>query len=364
MPRVRVRFQLIIVLIIVALEGFASLIDSHFGPTLPTDYLYVLPVLVGGLYLGYAGGIGAPALSIVAFHVEQKALPHRAYAEGDFLLLVMLVLVGTVTARIQADRLRARQYGRQLERLNRTREELTALIVHDLRTPLAGVLNVLRLIEEENESHLPDSDRELLGLALATGEDMTGMISDLLSLHAMESGALRMYEAETKLATTIGAAVRQVEPIARQRRVQIHTDLPEGLPAIHCDEAMIRRVLVNLLGNALRFSPRDSTINIEVKRMGAEMVVSVGDEGPGIPDHLKERVFDKFASVDAEAGKHIATGLGLAFARMAVQAHGGRIWVDSPWTSPKGDQPARGSRFSFTLPLGPRSHTGPTALQP
>jgi len=352
--RTRVRLPFLVFFVIMVLEAGIAYIDRAFGRTIPAGYFYILPVILGGLYLGYPGGIGVPVLSIGLFHVVEKTLPHRVYAEADFLWLILLIVLGTVTAQTQADRRRAREHSRQLEQLNRAREELTALIVHDLRTPLAGVLNVLRLIAEESPSGLLPEHAQLLDIALATGEDMTGMIGDLLNLHAMESGRLELHEEEVKPAEVVSAATRQVEPLARQRGVKIQTRTAEGLPAFRADEVMIRRVLVNLLGNALRFSPREAAIMVEARRAGAEIEFSVADKGPGISAHLKEKIFEKFAGLDEEAGKHVSTGLGLAFAKMAVEAHGGRIWVESPWTAPSTGGPPQGSRFSFTLPLSRR----------
>ncbi len=341
------RFPLFILFIIMVLEGGITYLDRAYGDSLPAAYLYVLPVILGGLFLGYAGGIGVPALSIGLFHIVEKRLPHRAYAEGDFLWLILLIVLGTITAQTRADRRRAREHSRQLENLNRARDELTALIVHDLRTPLAGVRNVLRTVAEEDRAALPPSHAELLDIALATGEDMEGMIRDLLSLHAGESGALELRDEEFAAAHSARNAARQVEPLARQRQVRIETALAEDLPALRGDEMMLQRVLVNLLGNALRFSPKESTITVQAERVGAEIIFRITDQGPGIPSHLKDRIFEKFARIDHEAGKHISTGLGLAFAKMAVEAHGGRIWVESP----ADNTASRGSRFLFTLPL-------------
>jgi len=350
-PEVSLRTRLFVALAIVALEVVAAEVDRRFGDSLPLNYLFILPVILGAIYMGYLGGIGVPLLSIAVFHVEQRALSHRAYEEADFLVMVILLLVGTVTAQIQADRRRLRRYSSQLEQLGKAREELAALIVHDLRTPLAGLANVLRLIAERDHALIPESHAQMLDLALATSEDMTGMINDLLNIHAMESGALALHEREVRPREIIEAAVRGVEPLARHRGISIRTELKDGLPALRADEVLVRRVLVNLLGNSLRFSPNGASIAVTAQRAGAEIVFSVSDEGPGIPADLQEKVFAKFARTDEEAGKHIAAGLGLAFAKMAVEAHAGRIWVESPLIPAADDQPGRGSRFSFSLPI-------------
>jgi len=348
----RVRRIVIVLFLIVIVEAASVLLDTRYGDRIiPISYLYVLPVLLGGLYLGYAGGIGVPVFSIALYRLEQTALAHRTYGEADFLLLAILVIVGLMTARVQADRRHLRRYSLELERLGRAREELTALIVHDLRTPLAGLTMVLRLIAEQKQLALPQAYSQLVEVALATGEDMAGMIGDLLHLHAMESGALELHHGQVGAAEVVQAAVGQVEPLARQRRVRIEVGVEEGLPRLPADEVMLRRVLVNLLGNALRFSPDDGTVRVGAQRSGADLLFSVADEGPGIPEPLRERIFEKFARADEEVGKHVSSGLGLAFAKMAVEAHGGRIWVESPAPPAEDGKPAGGSRFAFSLPL-------------
>jgi len=349
-PALRRRLWLV-VLGIIALEATSAVLNFRFGSQIiPITYLYTLPVLLGGLYLGYPGGIGVPVLSAIVFHVEQRVLRHHYYEEADILFLVMLAIVGIMTARIQANRRRSRAYSRELERLAEAREELTALIVHDLRTPLSGLLMVLRLLSQEDGALLPEDHRQLLEVALATGEDMAGMIGDLLNIYAMESGALELRRASADAAEILHSAVRHVEPLAHARGLEIRTQIADGLPPLWVDEGMIRRVLENLLGNALRFSPHQGHITIRAERSGAEVVFSVADEGPGIPLSLQHKVFDKFARADEEASKHVSTGLGLTFAKLAVEAHGGRIWVDSPWP-PAGAELGQGTQFSFALPL-------------
>jgi len=340
----------VVVASIALLEAASAVLDFYFGDTIiPVTYLYVLPVLLAALYLGYAGGIGVPVISAVIFHIEQRLLRQRGpYEEADILFLLMLGIVGVMTARIQAGRRRAREYSRQLERLAQAREELSALIVHDLRTPLAGLLMVLRLLSTQDRSLLPDEHRQLVDVAVTTGEDMSGIIGDLLNLHAMESGALHSHKATADVRDLVQSAVRHVEPLARQRGIEIRTEIADAMPPLVVDEAMIKRVVVNLLANALRFSPDRAAVTLRAERQGAEVIVSVADQGPGIPRQLQDKVFEKFARADEHASRYISTGLGLTFAKMAVSAHGGRIWVESPWDF-SGSAASPGSRFSFAL---------------
>jgi len=350
-PGLRASVVLLIVFIIFALEGFIALFDRHFLGVLPVSYLYILPVLMGALYLGYLGGIGAALLSITLFHIVHLGIGRQPLREADLLQLLLLTLLGIITSRIQADRRRARRYVRTLEELNRARKELTALIVHDLKTPLGGIINLLNMLQEEDLDVPSETRAELLKLAVSSGEEMQGMISDLLLLYRKEQRALEVRRQRLQPSELIETAINQIIPLARARNLTISVNLAEDLPVFSGDEDLLRRVLINLLGNALRFAPQDSTIHVEGAAGGGEITFRVLDEGPGIPDFLKEKIFEKFSSADPEVSKHISTGLGLAFAKMAVEAHGGKIWVDSPCYPAEGDRPARGSCFSFRLPL-------------
>jgi signal transduction histidine kinase len=357
-PGLHARVVLLIIFVIIALEGFIAVIDNRYLGVFPTSYLYILPVLIGALYLGYLGGIGAALLSVALFHIVHLNIGRQPIREVDLLQLIMLILLGVVTSRIQSDRRRARRYVRTLEKLNRDREELTALIVHDLKTPLAGIINLLNLLQDEDTS-LPRANREeLLGLAVSSGEEMLGMIGDLLMLYSKELRALELHRRELQPRELIDGAIKQIIPLAQARDLKITVNLADDLPDFSGDESLLRRVLVNLLGNALRFAPKGSTIQVAGTRAGGEITFRVTDEGSGIPDFLKEKIFEKFSSADPEVSKHISTGLGLAFAKMAVEAHGGQIWVDSPCLAAKegpfaspGRQASRGSCFSFHLPL-------------
>jgi signal transduction histidine kinase len=143
------------------MEATSGILDFHFGDRLiPITYLYIIPVLLGGFYLGDAGGIGVPLLSAVVFHVEQTVLRHHPYEEADVIFMIALLALGTMTARLQADRRRSREYSRRLERMADSREELTALIVHDLRMPLSGLLMVLQLVAREDGALLPAGHRQ------------------------------------------------------------------------------------------------------------------------------------------------------------------------------------------------------------
>jgi PAS domain S-box-containing protein len=227
--------------------------------------------------------------------------------------------------------------------LERTREDLSHMIVHDLRNPLASMMSSLQLIRKS----LADREdlrlvREIIGVAIRSGERLHGLTSSLLELGRLESGEAEPDRVPLDPESLVREAVELAQPIALGKRQTIGVQVEPGLPAVMADPAMIPRVLGNLIDNALKYTPEDGRITISAERAGNEMLFAVSDTGPGIDPEMRERVFDRFARLERANGVE-GIGLGLAFSKLAVVAHGGRIWVDS--------EPGVGATFRFTLPL-------------
>jgi PAS domain S-box-containing protein len=229
------------------------------------------------------------------------------------------------------------------KRLEALRDDLTDMMVHDLRTPLTSVLTGLQTLAAFGG--LNPEQEELVGIASGGARTLLGMVNDLLDISKMESGTFAPERQPVEAASLVGQSMAQVALLARQKRVTLESRAAPGLPVVAADEEKLRRVLVNLLGNAIKFTPTGGTITVCAERRGNDnLVFSVADTGEGIPADAVERVFDKFAQVESRrAGRKMSTGLGLTFCKMAVEAHGGRIGVDS--------ELGKGSVFWFTLPL-------------
>ncbi|MGV3722760.1 MAG: hybrid sensor histidine kinase/response regulator [Actinomycetota bacterium] len=236
----------------------------------------------------------------------------------------------------------------RLQELEKLRDSLTHMVVHDLRTPLTSLLTGLYSMESLGEFN--EDQQEFWRIGVAGGETLLGMINDLLDVSRMEDGSLKLSYSNPTPEILVERAVRQVDLLLREKNLDLCSDLPANLPILTADEDKLRRVLVNLLGNAIKFTPPGGEITISARAGDCGDVVrfSVRDTGEGIPREAFSRIFEKFGQVETrQAGQRNSTGLGLTFCKMAVEAHGGTIWLES--------EIGRGSKFSFTIPLRPAS---------
>jgi two-component system sensor histidine kinase/response regulator len=237
---------------------------------------------------------------------------------------------------------------KRLRELEKQRDDLTHMIIHDLRTPLTSVLTGMLTLDVVGD--LNEDQREMMGIAVVGSKTLLGMINDLLDVEKLESGAMRLDYAQMVAAGVVDSAISQVSPLIQSKDLTLIQEITADLPTINADENKLCRTLVNLLGNAIKFTPRGGTITVNVCAANDKqsLVFSVMDTGEGIPSDAFEHIFEKFAQVGSrEAGRTMSTGLGLAFCKLAVEAHGGQISVCSAQ--------GQGSTFSFTIPLSPSS---------
>lgn len=228
------------------------------------------------------------------------------------------------------------------QQLEASRDAMTAMIYHDLRSPLSNIISSLELISELLPPEQPPQVQQLLRIAGHSSAHMQRLISSLLDINRLESGQEVIKKNQSNVEQLINEAVEIITPNILSKEIEIDTLIPATVPLLDVDEDMIRRAILNLLENALKFSPPHTRITIGVKENHNQVIIFVEDQGPGIPEADRERIFDKYVRLDS-AGKSRGLGLGLAFCRLAVQAHGGTIWVEN--VEPMG------SRFVFSLPL-------------
>jgi len=226
--------------------------------------------------------------------------------------------------------------------LDSLREDLTSMIYHDLRSPLANIVSSLDVIADM----MPETERETVLSILKIAENSTDriqrLVSSLLDVSRLESGQTVADQTVVETLPLIKNVLKDVEPSAKGRKQTFVEELADQLPPIWVDEDMARRVLINLVENACKYSPSGSIVTVGAKVEDGWMHFSIEDQGSGIPVSEQDHVFDKFTRLRGQS-KAGGLGIGLAFCRLAVQGHGGRIWVESEMD--------KGSTFHFTFPV-------------
>jgi two-component system sensor histidine kinase/response regulator len=232
----------------------------------------------------------------------------------------------------------------QLRESERLRDNLVHMIVHDLRSPLSAISIYLEMFAEEARQKLGRQTQLDIASATHAARTMVRLINGILDVSKMESERMTLDLRECDLVHVIGRSLGDFESLVGERQIAFEHPSPPAW--VVADEEIVVRIVQNLLANALRLTPAGGSIRVGIEVEAAHTRVFVADTGPGIPASLHAKVFEKFATLDTATLPHRqTTGLGLTFCRMAVEAHGGRIGVES--------QPGQGSTFWFTLPKRP-----------
>ncbi len=228
----------------------------------------------------------------------------------------------------------------ELRKLEQTKEEYVSLISHDLRAPLTAIAGRAQLLVRLSPGTDPAIVRRDAEAILASAQRMDAMIQDLVETSRLEAGTAALHRGPIDLPALIREAIGSLAATWGHPRIQV--EAPARLPVVRADPGRIERVIVNLLSNALKFSPPDSPIEVRVSSPDREVVISVIDHGIGIPAEALPHLFEKYFRT--EAGKQRGgLGLGLYLSRLIVEAHGGRIWAASVL--------GKGSTVSFSLPV-------------
>jgi signal transduction histidine kinase/nitroreductase len=232
----------------------------------------------------------------------------------------------------------------ELRRLELAQTNLTHLIVHDLRTPLTSILGGLRLVVEND--YEADLTHEMVPMAQNAGETMLGLINDLLDVARMESGEMPLSLSDVPLGEVFAQVREATLGSALERGLDLAVEKPEPELYARADPDLVRRLLINLVGNSLKFTFEGGVrVWAEPDPASGQVVLRVHDTGVGIPPEAQERIFEKFGQVEGQPAQRRGTGLGLTFVRMAAEQMGGGVSVESA--------PGQGSTFNVRLPLAP-----------
>jgi len=233
--------------------------------------------------------------------------------------------------------------GRQLAIASRHKSQFLANMSHELRTPLNAILGYTELIIDNIYGEPPEKMRSVVERVLSNGRHLLGLINEVLDLSKIEAGQLTLSVADYSMKDVVDGVITAIEPLAAEKRLTFKAEIQANLPRGRGDERRIAQVLLNLVGNAIKFTDSGGVV-IRASAENGSFAVAVRDTGPGVSAADQGRIFDEFHQVDSSSTrKKSGTGLGLSIAKRIIEMHGGRIWVESA--------PDEGSTFSFSLPI-------------
>jgi PAS domain S-box-containing protein len=230
----------------------------------------------------------------------------------------------------------------ELEEEHRARAIFINILAHELRTPLTPLVTSAGLLKDLLSSEQESREYRLVDLVVNGAQTLTSRIDELLSLAQLTAGSFTIKLEPLDMKALLENTVRQYRKLVEEKKQSIILDLPRTLPVIEADRSRLEQVLSNLLSNATKFSPEAGTITVRARAEKNELIVEVEDEGSGLSEEEQERIFKPYHQVEQDRQRFPGLSLGLAISKQIVEAHGGRIWVES--------QLGSGSKFSFSLP--------------
>lgn len=290
--------------------------------TLPSTHFLYLPLTVRGRVMGVMG-----------LHMAEKNVTPEQRRLIDAWTTIAAIAVERIYLTTEAN------HAALLQESERLQSALFNSISHELRTPLATIIGSISTLLDKEIALSGKVQFELLGNIKDAAIRMERIITNLLDTARLESGAIKIKNDWCDVEDVIGAALQRLRESVGSRQIQV--DIPDNLPLIPGDCVLLEQVLVNLVDNAVKYSPEDKAIEISAAREDHNIVISVADHGSGIPDEALNNIFDKFYRVaGSRAG---GTGLGLSICKGIIEAHGGKIWA--------ANRPENGTRISFALPV-------------
>jgi signal transduction histidine kinase len=273
--------------------------------------------------------------------------PHE-FSDEEVRLLTTLASQAAIA--IENSRLyeQAKRQATELERAYERQADFTAMIVHDLRSPLMNICGTAELMEQGFFGEVNEEQKKWLQRLQSNGKNLVNLISDFLDLSKLESGRLELNREEIDLRGLIDSTLENFQIMAKSKKIALQRKLSPALPAVRADARRLDQVLSNLVSNAIKFTSAGGSIEVGAAAQDGAARVWVKDTGVGIAPGEIATLFDKYRqSMSGKCSDQKGTGLGLVICKMIVEAHGGKIWAES--------EPGKGATFSFSLPLGAES---------
>jgi len=234
----------------------------------------------------------------------------------------------------------------QLKKLDRIKSDFLNITSHELRTPMSAIKGYVQMVIKQKLGQITEEQQQALTVVLRNTDRLDNLIRDILDVSRLESGTMKFVPEKTNPGKMIKEAIETMQPTAELKNIKISTEIENDVPEMMVDPERIKQVIINIVNNAIKFSPNGSIINVRTKREKDTVLFVIQDFGRGIPKDKQEKIFEIFYQVDSGMDRKFGgAGLGLAISRGIVLSHGGNIWVES--------EPDKGSTFRFALPITP-----------
>ena len=254
-----------------------------------------------------------------------------------------MAIIRDITKRKNAEE-KIQQQNIQLKKLDELKTAFLNITSHELRTPMSAIKGYVQMLLRQTLGDINEEQKNSLDVILRNTNRLDGLIQDILDVSRLESGTMKFISGKTDIKTLVGQTAETMQPFAGRKEITISADIEEGVPNLIVDGERIKQVMMNLVSNAIKFSPDGSIVNVKARKEKNDVLFEVQDFGRGIPKDKQDRVFETFYQVDSGADRKFGgAGIGLAISRGIVISHGGKIWVES--------KEGKGSTFRFTLPV-------------
>ncbi|HAH31030.1 MAG TPA: hypothetical protein DCL44_01810 [Elusimicrobia bacterium] len=292
-----------------------------------------------------------PIIMLSALKEMEDKVRGLDYGADDFLTKPCrdTELVARIRAHLRAKQMHEelKKSNEELKKLGMLKDNLTQFIVHDLRNPLTSMRGWLDCLKKDKTVLVKGRQKEFIDRVIKSCDLEIDLINDLSDVTLLEESKLQLKKKPNDIRELVDYCVKQMEIDSQTHNIELKADLASDLPSVNADERLIRRVLLNLIGNSLKFTPKGGTITVAAEYSGKESrhVFTVSDTGMGIPPEYLEKIFDKFVQVEMSketSQYNFGRGLGLTFCKLAVESHGGVIHAES--------ELGAGTKISFTLP--------------